>query len=133
MIALLGQYPLGSPLVFLCSYYYFNMSRGNALVQNKHNSVRTFRQRSYNQKVQSSIAIKYALSERYTKIRICGVSCPVRLLRYKINKLIPGCRTRFSYTLIKWCSQLAKITLFPSLYSIPSYWPINETHINKIN
>ena len=58
-----------------------------------------------------------------------------------IHILLLGCYTRFSFTLIKWCWQLAKITilLIQPLYPIPllpielTNWPINEVHIRRIN
>ena len=58
-----------------------------------------------------------------------------------INKLVLGCCTTFLCTLIKCCSQLAKITI-PStepLYTFPSpptrwtNWPIKKFHVSKLN
>ena len=47
---------------------------------------------------------------------------------------LPGCYTRFSCTLIKWCSQQAKITIHPIPSPPPGLtnWPINEVYISKI-
>ena len=58
-----------------------------------------------------------------------------------VHILLPGCCNRFSCTQIKWCSQLAKVTipLIHPLYPIPSpttgctNWPIYKIHISKLN
>ena len=55
-----------------------------------------------------------------------------------IDKLLLGCRIKFSCILIKWCSFLDKVTIpsltlfTPSPTLVQMNWPINEVHINKI-
>ena len=43
------------------------------------------------------------------------------LFSRKIDILSLGCYTKFLCSLIKWCSQLSKITIPPLPYSLPSY------------
>ena len=56
-----------------------------------------------------------------------------------IDILLLWCCTRLSCTLIKCCSQLAKIKIQPSLYPFPfpptewTNWQMNEVHISKLN
>ena len=60
---------------------------------------------------------------------------------YYCYRLLLGCCTRFSCNLIKWCQQLAKMTVppFHSLYPIPSSptgwtnWSIIDVYISKLN
>ena len=67
----------------------------------------------------------------------------VKLISLMIESdlLLLGCCTKFSYTLIKLFSHLAKITLHPTnpLYPIPFFpteltnWAINEVNFRKLN
>ena len=56
-----------------------------------------------------------------------------------IDVLSLGCSTKFLCTLIKWCSQLAKITILPDhpIYLLPSNglrnWPINDVLVSNLN
>ena len=82
----------------------------------------------------------------FQPIRICyyktlGTSVinrPLSPLSLSLCILLLGCCTRFSYTLIKRCTQLAKLTFHP-LYPITSppsggmNWPINVVHISWLN
>ena len=63
--------------------------------------------------------------------------CYIMVNREWIDILLLGCCTRFPCTLIKSCSQLAKITLpsnpLPSPPTGWTNWPINEVHVYYIS